>query len=246
MRSTHARDRGAHARDDGFTLIELMTALLLIAVLLSIAIPIYADVAGRSRETTCSANRRTTELADYAYFLQHASRPASVATLVGGYLTSVPVCPSKGTLVFMPASADVPCRTMVCSIHYTPLASSPIGAGFTSITTNMSDLIAKYRARTHDWPSDSPPRNFTDLGLTPADWAKAYDHAYYTPAGSRVNVAPETGYSLVVKTKSGSTKTVTSGSKTTLVKDVSTGKWYYGSVSKSNEVDIATLQAVKK
>jgi prepilin-type N-terminal cleavage/methylation domain-containing protein len=167
MRSTHARDRGAHARDDGFTLIELMTALLLIAVLLSIAIPIYADVAGRSRETTCSANRRTTELADYAYFLQHASRPASVATLVGGYLTSVPVCPSKGTLVFMPASADVPCRTMVCSIHYTPLASSPIGAGFTSITTNMSDLIAKYRARTHDWPSDSPPRNFTDLGLTP-------------------------------------------------------------------------------
>jgi hypothetical protein len=50
----------------------------------------------------------------------------------------------------------------------------------------------------------------------------------------------------VVKTKSGSTKTVTSGSKTTLVKDVSTGKWYYGSVSKSNEVDIATLQAVKK
>jgi hypothetical protein len=158
----------------------------------------------------------------------------------------VPACPSKGTLVFMPAAADAPCRTMVCSIHFTPKVGSPLGAGLTSISTNLAALIAKYRAKTHEWPSDHSPRSFTDLGLVPADWSKAYDHAYYTPTGSRIKVTPETGYALVMKTKSGGTKTVTSGSKSSLIKDVASGKWYYGSVSKSNEVDIATLQTVKK
>jgi prepilin-type N-terminal cleavage/methylation domain-containing protein len=232
------------ACDQGFTVVEVMSVLVLIAVLLTIAIPVYSDIAGRSRATTCAANRRATELADYAYFLEHAVRPVSVSTLVGDYLNSAPVCPSKGTLVFMPAAADVPCRTMVCSIHYTPTVSSPLGAGFTSITTNLADLIAKYRARTGEWPHDEAPSSFTDLGLVAADWSKPYDHVYYTLDGRRFAVAPEAGYALVVKTKSGSTKTITHSSERTLIRDVSSDKWYYDSISKSNEVDISTLQTV--
>ncbi|MGA3025611.1 MAG: prepilin-type N-terminal cleavage/methylation domain-containing protein [Bryobacteraceae bacterium] len=78
----------------GFTLIELMIVMAIIAILISIAVPIYNHVITRSRESVLRNNLFTirTLLDEYTYDKQKA--PQSLQDLVSeGYLRDVPVDP---------------------------------------------------------------------------------------------------------------------------------------------------------
>jgi general secretion pathway protein G len=78
----------------GFTLIELMIVMAIIAILISIAVPIYNHVITRSRESVLRSNLFTmrTLIDEYTYDKQKA--PQSLQDLVGeGYLREVPVDP---------------------------------------------------------------------------------------------------------------------------------------------------------
>lgn len=84
-------------RESGFTLIELMIVMAIIAVLVSMALPIYQKSIIRSKETVLKNNLFTlrTVIDEYTYDKQKA--PQSLDDLVSeGYLREVPIDPMTG------------------------------------------------------------------------------------------------------------------------------------------------------
>jgi len=82
----------------GFTLIELMIVMAIIAVLMSIAVPIYTRSIIRAKESVLKNNLFTlrTVIDEYTYDKQKA--PQSLQDLVDqGYLRQIPIDPMTGT-----------------------------------------------------------------------------------------------------------------------------------------------------
>src|SRR5271168_5483722 len=78
----------------GFTLIELMIVMAIIAVLLSIALPIYTKSITRAKESVLKNNLFTmrTLIDEYTYDKQKA--PQTLQDLVSeGYLRQIPIDP---------------------------------------------------------------------------------------------------------------------------------------------------------
>lgn len=123
---------------------------------------------------------------------------------------------------------------------------TPLGDTFGEITVGMVDLIKQYYEKNRRYPRSWGSYAYTDIGLDPDFWKKPVDNIIYTPAGSRVKVTPEKGYSLVVVDGKGKEIVLTSKSNWSLWHDVKTGKWYYKTVSKGNLVDVSKLRVVKE
>ncbi len=85
-------------RRAGFTLVELMIVMAIIAVLMSVAIPIYSRSIVRAKESVLKNNLFTmrTVIDEYTYDKQKA--PQSLNDLVSdGYMRQIPVDPMTGT-----------------------------------------------------------------------------------------------------------------------------------------------------
>jgi general secretion pathway protein G len=84
-------------RQSGFTLIEMMVVMAIIAVLMSVAIPIYTRSIIRAKESVLKNNLFTlrTVIDEYTYDKQKA--PQGLDDLVSnGYLRQVPLDPMTG------------------------------------------------------------------------------------------------------------------------------------------------------
>ncbi len=82
----------------GFTLVELMIVMAIIAVLMTVAIPIYTRAILRAKESVLKNNLFTmrTVIDEYTYDKQKA--PQTLNDLVSdGYLRQIPVDPMTGT-----------------------------------------------------------------------------------------------------------------------------------------------------
>jgi len=82
----------------GFTLVELMIVMAIIAILMSVAIPIYSRSIVRAKESVLRNNLFTmrTVIDEYTYDKQKA--PQTLNDLVSdGYMRQVPVDPITGT-----------------------------------------------------------------------------------------------------------------------------------------------------
>ena len=91
-------------RRKGFTLIEIMIVVLIIAVLLAIAIPNFLRARETSRAKSCSANLRQIETAKEQWAMDTkagATDEPGAADLVDEYMKgtpdTLPECPSGGT-----------------------------------------------------------------------------------------------------------------------------------------------------
>jgi general secretion pathway protein G len=85
-------------RQFGFTLVELMIVMAIIAILMSVAIPIYSRSITRSKESVLKNNLLSmrTVIDEYTYDKQKA--PQTLNDLVSdGYLRQIPVDPITGT-----------------------------------------------------------------------------------------------------------------------------------------------------
>jgi prepilin-type N-terminal cleavage/methylation domain-containing protein len=90
-------------REAGFTLIEIMIVVLIIAILLSIAIPNFLRARETSRAKSCTANLRQIETAKEQWAMDTkaaASATPTAADLVDEYMKgtpdTLPECPSGG------------------------------------------------------------------------------------------------------------------------------------------------------
>ena len=83
--------------EKGFTLIELMVAVLIIGILVAVAIPMFGSTADRTRDTTCIANLRAIGGALEQYKLEYNTSAATLDQIVNAYfLKNPPTDPHAG------------------------------------------------------------------------------------------------------------------------------------------------------
>jgi len=94
----------------GFTLIELMVVMAIIAVLLSIAVPIYQKSITRAKESVLRNNLFTIRTMIDEYTVDKQKAPDSLADLVSeGYLRQVPQDPmTNSDQTWKPIMEDTP------------------------------------------------------------------------------------------------------------------------------------------
>ncbi len=96
----------------GFTLVELLVVVLILAILMAVALPLYLNAIADSEKKTCRANMQTIATAI------HAARVAARASDYAGYtgsnftignlkdLGAMPACPTKAGSYSATANAD--------------------------------------------------------------------------------------------------------------------------------------------
>jgi len=115
-----ARENG---REAGFTLVEMIVALFIVAVVMAIALPNLQAAGVRAAVTGCEGNQQMIRAALSEYYLDHHAYPnettvaGDLADLkTGGYLSTTPVCPSGGAYTIT-VSSDGANVTVACTVH---------------------------------------------------------------------------------------------------------------------------------
>lgn len=104
-------------RDGGFSLVELMTILVIIGVLVAIATVTYASSTARAGTVACENNRRFLERVSLAeYRIDHGVSPADIDDLAPYVVNwnAVRACPTDDTALL---SIDAGGHGIVCPIH---------------------------------------------------------------------------------------------------------------------------------
>ncbi len=77
---------GRISGEDGFSLLELLTVLLVISILVGIAAVSYSFSVSRVRSTACRGNLKVIREALEAYYAKEGHYPSSLEDLVPGYI----------------------------------------------------------------------------------------------------------------------------------------------------------------
>jgi general secretion pathway protein G len=86
--------RGGHNRSSGFTLLEMMIVISIMAILIAVAIPVYNQSIVQARESVLRANLSTLRNVISQYTLDKQKAPQGLDDLVtAGYLRQIPLDP---------------------------------------------------------------------------------------------------------------------------------------------------------
>ena len=83
----------------GFTLVEIMIVVAIIAILAAVAIPNFVKYRRNSMASACVSNLKQIQAACEQYRMAKSADPANMAALCGqtGYIKTEPKCPAGGT-----------------------------------------------------------------------------------------------------------------------------------------------------
>lgn len=100
-------------RNSGFTLIEIMIVVMIIAMLIMIAVPAWMGARERSQTRACISQMREIKYAKESWAMENKKSQDTVAGWddIKGYLKNPiePVCPAGGTYTIGVVSAEPIC-----------------------------------------------------------------------------------------------------------------------------------------
>lgn len=106
-------------RKKGFTLVEIMIVVAIIAILLAIAIPNFMRARLVSQEKACISNLDKIEGGKEQFIMEHNKGVGDVVVfddLVPAYVKAMPLCPSGGTYA-VEAVNTMPTCTIAGHVH---------------------------------------------------------------------------------------------------------------------------------
>jgi type IV pilus assembly protein PilA len=109
----------ARKRRKGFTLVELLVVVLILAILMAVAIPAYLSAVHESQRRTCRANMQTLAHVEQAYLLKNPSGGYTSdlnALVADGNIQSVPKCPDNGSYTIDTGTNNAGPITVHCSV----------------------------------------------------------------------------------------------------------------------------------
>ncbi len=96
----------------GFTLVEIMITILIMAVLVGLAVPAWIGARDRSQAKTCSAQLRQIKYAKESWAMDSKQPITAVAQwddLYPTYLKDMPACPAGGVYTIAAVNQDPLC-----------------------------------------------------------------------------------------------------------------------------------------
>ena len=127
----------------GFTLIELMIVIAIIAILAAILVPNFIRARAQGQLTACKSNLKNIGTALEMYSTDFAGRYPTVSTgLTPNYLKTIPTCASVGSVTYsFSMSSNPDLYTVVCA------PTNHQGAGVTAANypqyTSVTGLIER-------------------------------------------------------------------------------------------------------
>ncbi len=131
----------------GFTLLEMMVVVAIIAILAGILIPNFTRARAQAATSACMANEKTIATALELYFTDHQAYPATSSvnsafvTTMSGYMNQVPVDPAAGSTKFYSYTTNttggVTTYTIACPGAHDPNTLMTITGGATTTDTKI-------------------------------------------------------------------------------------------------------------
>ena len=159
-----------NSNSKGFTLIELIVVIVIMATLAAFIVPIYTSYIEKSRQSVCLANRE--ELAREVYIEYSLGNYASLADCFTSVYTShgsANICPSSGIYTWVSDTSTT--GHVVCSYHDgtgSSGSSSSVYLGTTSVIQPST------------WPTDNLFQNsWSSVSISPSGIFLHTDGDYY-------------------------------------------------------------------
>ena len=95
----------------GFTLVEIMIVVAIIAILAAVAIPNFVKYRRNAQAASCIANLKQIQTAKEQWMMANGTVPSSLDKISGAtnYIKNKPVCPANGTYTIGADGVDPTC-----------------------------------------------------------------------------------------------------------------------------------------